>query len=297
MIASAGKRPWTAFILLACIVWFSGKTQAAAPAAKAALDAAVEDLRKEYQAYLRAPETQPLRTACDYFEGKPTQAIPFDALLAAVTQRIDADARLAAYVRWQLLSALPKELAAGDVARAVAVYRQAPTPAPRFGLSEKEQSALDDMIPTVRKTDDVLLTSRLEKVVRAGVELNRFTIAYRDEWYRRLPKTPIAFAAALDDAFVRQNLAAGAEDFAPILIADVQQWLVIGDARPADCAALAEQLARLRDKPAPPYYASAAVRSGKLQWVKKTDSMDPRKKLTHLHQALVEAAQRPPQKK
>ena len=36
--------------------------------------------------------------------------------------------------------------------------------------------------------------------------------------------------------------------------------------------------------------------TGKLTWVKKTDSMDPRKKLTHLHQALVEAAKRAPKK-
>src|SRR5205085_11416861 len=109
------------------------------------------------------------------------------------------------------------------------VYRRAPAPSPRFGLSEKEQQALDAEIPAVRKTDDVILTSRLEAQVRVWAEQNRHLIAYRDEWYRRLPKSTATFAAAFEDAFVRQNLAAGAEDFAPLVIADVQQWLVVGD--------------------------------------------------------------------
>ncbi|HEX8915374.1 MAG TPA: hypothetical protein VF796_23680 [Humisphaera sp.] len=285
-------------VLLAvvCCVAHLPASAAPKPPAKAATEAAVEDLRREFLAYQKDPTANPLRRACDYFAAKPDPAVTVDAVLAAVDQRIDADARLAAYVRWQLLSGLPREVPAADASRAIEVYRRAPAPGPRFGLSEREQQALDAMIPSVKKTDDVILTSRLEAQVKVWSEQNRHLIAYRDEWYRRLPKTAATFAAAFDDAFARQNLAAGADDFAPLVIADAQQWLVIADPPPAECAALAGLLGRLRDKPAPPYYASAAVRQGKLTWVKKTDSMDPRKKLTHLHQALVEAAQKPPKK-
>jgi hypothetical protein len=290
---------WSSLIpvcsILIAILYGSGASAAppAAPskAARAALDAAIDELRKEYAAYKRDPK-QPLRKLCDYFAAKPNPAITPDAVYLALEQRIDPDPFLSAYVRWQLLSALPKEIDPSGLVRALEVYRQSPRPTPRYGLAEKEQQALDALLPKAARTDDVILTIRLESVVRAWAEQNRYIMAYRDEWYRRLPKTPPTFAAAFEDAFERQSLAAGAEDFAPLVIADVQNWLAVSSADQAQCAALAGLLAKLRDKEAPSFYASAAIRSGKLTWVKKTDSMDPRKKLTHLHQALVEAAQR-----
>lgn len=273
-------------------------TTSPSKASKAAVDAAIDPLRQEFIAFRRDPKAFPLRTACDALAETKPPGLTADAVLSTLAQRLDPDPRVAAYVRWQLLSALPKELAPADVPRGLDLYRSAPAPAARFGLSTKEQQSLDALLPTVRKTDDVVLTSRLEAAVRAWAEQNRHLIAYRDEWYRRLPKAAPTFVAAFEDAYQRQNLAAGAEDFAPIVIADVQNWLVTGtDAGPAACAALAGVLARLRERPAPPYYASAAVRSGRLTWVRQTDSMDPRKKLTLLHQALVEAAQKPPTKK
>ncbi|MDB5294469.1 MAG: hypothetical protein JWO31_452 [Phycisphaerales bacterium] len=279
------------------------KPAAPSPAAKAAVEAAADALRKEFAAFLRDPTANKVRDACDYFAARPAADVTPDAVLAFLDGRPpDADPRAAAYVRWQLLSALPKDADpawadAGRVARAIEAYRRAPPPLPRFGLSAADQSSLDDLLRGARATDDVLLTSRLEARVRAVAAANRLALAYRDEWYRRLPKAAPAFAAALYDAAERQALAAGAEDFAPLVIADVQTWLTGGaDADPARCGALAELLAKLRAKEPPAFYAFAAVRSGRLQWVKRTDPMDVRKKLTHLHQALVEAAQRKPAK-
>jgi hypothetical protein len=258
-----------------------------AKAEKAAIDAGVAELRKEFLAHQRDPKS-PLRTSCDYFKDRP--ALPIDAVFVSLESRLDADPLVAAYARWQLLSALPKEIAADKVNQAIELYRQSPRPSARYGLSEKEQASLDTWLTSAKKTDDVILTIRLESIIKVWTEQNRHILAYRDEWYRRLPKSTVVFAAAFQDAFERQNLAAGAEDFAAIVIADVNNWMVTGKSEAQDFAALAQLLARLREKPAPPYYASAAVRSGKLSWVKKTDSMDPRKKLTHLHQALIEAA-------
>jgi hypothetical protein len=276
-------------------------TRPAKSPAKAAVDAAVDALRQECAANRK--DGRALRETCDYFGGPGSAAAAagvgvaapdVDAVLSAlVDPRLDPDPRAALYIRWQFLSALPAELPPTALPRALDAYRQAPRPAARFGLAEKDQRVLDELLSSVRKTDDVVLTSKLEAQARQGAEQNKPVLAYRDEWYRRLPKVPATFAAAFEDAYQRQSQAAGAETFSALVIADVQQWLVVGG-DPAAAGALAELVARLRDKPAPPYYASAAVRSGKLTWVKKTDSMDPRKKLTHLHQALVEAAQKPP---
>jgi hypothetical protein len=262
---------------------------AIAKADKAAIEAGVADLRKEFLAHQRDPKS-PLRTTCDYFKDRP--AIPVEAVFASLESRLDSDPLVAAYARWQLLSALPKEIAAANVNQAIEIYRQSPRPSARFGLSEKEQASLDTWLASAKKSDDVVLTIRLESAVKVWTDQNRHILAYRDEWYRRLPKSTAVFASAFQDAFERQNLAAGAEEFAAVVIADVNTWLIVGKSDAQQCGALAALLAKLREKPAPPYYASAAVRSGKLTWVKKTDSMDPRKKLTHLHQALIEAAQK-----
>ena len=296
MRRGAPAYPVVPLCLAALLLCASSAAVAAAAAkspARAAVDSAVDDLRKEFAAHLRDPAVR-VREACDYFTEKPSPAVTVDAVFAALEAKLDPDPRTAAYVRWQLLSALPKEVEPAVLVRALHAYRNAPPPAARFGLAPAEQSKLDGMLQGVRPTNDVVLTSRLEARVREASRANRHFLAYRDEWYRRLPKGAPTFAAALQDAYERQTLAAGAEDFAPLVIADVQNWLVAGDADPPKCAALAELIAQLRSKEPPPFYASAAVRSGKLTWVKKTDSMDPRKKLTHLHQALVEAAQRRP---
>ena len=265
--------------------------------AKTAIDAAVDGLRQEVAAHRK--DGRAVRETCDYF-AKPGSIVPggvpapdVEAVVAALADpRLDVDPATALYMRWQLLSALPAELPPALLPRALEAYAMAPRPAPRYGLAEREQQYLDGLLGSARKTDDVFLTSQLEARARREAEANKVVLAYRDEWYRRLPKVPATFAAAFEDAYQRQTLAAGAEVFSAVVIADVQLWLVTGG-DPRSAGALAGVLAKLRDKPAPAYYASAAVRTGKLTWVKKTDSMDPRKKLTHLHQALVEAAQKP----
>jgi len=77
------------------------------------------------------------------------------------------------------------------------------------------------------------------------------------------------------------------------VIADVVSWAIL-EASPTQCAAMANLVGQLRAQTLPTYYAEAAVRRDKLTWVKKADTLDPRKKLTHLHELLVEQAQKPP---
>jgi hypothetical protein len=180
--------------------------------------------------------------------------------------------------------------------RAIAIYRQAPLPAPRYGLGAAEQAVLEAALQDARKQDDVVLNAQLEKSVKAVADRNRPLVAYRDEWYRRLPKVPKAFVVGLVDAYERSTVAAGAEDWVPTVIADIESWASL-EASPRQCAAMADVVGQLRARTPPPYYAEAAVRRDKLTWVKKSDTIDPRKKLTHLHELLVEQAQKPPKPK
>ena len=265
------------------------------PAQKAAVDSAVEALRKEFAAYQKDPK-RPLRTQADFFAGNRPAVLTPVAVLAALEQPLPGDVRVAAYARWQLMSALPEKLDESLVERGLAIYRQAPLPAPRYGLAANEQAVLDAALQDARKQDDVLLNAQLQKSVKAVVAHNRPILAYRDEWYRRLPKTPKVLAVGLVDALERSNVAAGAEDWVPTVIADLESWALL-EATPAQCAAMADLVGQLRARTIPTYYAEAAVRRDKLTWVKKADTIDPRKKLTHLHELLVEQAQKPPKPK
>lgn len=289
-------------IVVTCVAWLVCSLVAArvspaqAPATtkgKSSFDVAIDALRKEFANHLKDPKQFPLRDQCDYFAKLRPPDVTTDAALAALATPLVGEPRMIAYVRWQLLSALPATLEDdAHVAKAVAVYRQAPLPLPRYGLKQSEQAKLDGALAGARKQDDVVLTLKLEALVKPVADANRQLLAYRNEWYRRLPKRPAVFAAALRDAQERQNAAAGAEDWVPTVIADVQTWVVNGTGDAKACAELADVIGQLRAQPAPPYYANAAIRQNKLVWVKQTDTIDPRKKLTHVHQLLVEQVQR-----
>jgi hypothetical protein len=265
------------------------------PAQKAAVDSAVDALRKEVAANQKNPKAA-LRTQADFFADKKPAVLTPDAVLTALEQPIPGDVRAAAYIRWQLMSVLPEKLDEALVERALAIYRQAPLPLPRYGLGAADQAVLESALQDARKQDDVLLNARLQKSVTAVAEKNRPIIAYRDEWYRRLPKGPRVLVFGLLDALERGTVAAGAEDWVPTVIADIENWALL-EATPAQCAAMADVVGQLRVKSIPTYYAEAAVRRDKLTWVKKADTIDPRKKLTHLHELLVEQAQKPPKAK
>lgn len=297
-MSSACNRNVVTLVLLSALASLFVLTESAMAksttrASSPAVDAAVESLRKEYAAHLKDPKL-PIRTACDYFAKDRPADVTVDAVLAALEQPLAGDPRLVAYVRWQMLSGLPNAL--DDPAMlvwAIKVYRAAPPPVPRYGLTAADQQKLDAALAGMRRQDDVALTLKLESLARPALEANRSILAYRDEWYRRLPNVPATFRAAFEDAQERQDAAAGAENWVPTVIADVQRWLTTGEADAKACATLAEFVGQLRARPPPFYYSSAAIRREKLVWVKRADTIDPRKKLTNLHQELVARAQKP----
>src|SRR5215208_1183158 len=76
---------------------------------KAAVDGAVDALRKEFAAAQKDPKA-PLRTQADFFADKKPADLTPEAVLTALEQPVPGDPRAAAYVRWQLMSALPEKL-------------------------------------------------------------------------------------------------------------------------------------------------------------------------------------------
>lgn len=270
------------------------RKSARAPGKGASLDAAVAELKREYAAYLKDPDAAPPRSASDYFIDHPQTVAP-GALFAVLEKPMPGHNRQVAYVKWQLLSALPETLDAPAVRRLFKVYQNAPMPAPRYGLSPHEKRKLDAAVAGARPQDDVQLTAKLEEAVERAYAANAPIIAYRDELYRRLPLGRDKFFAGLRDGHERMSVAAQRSALMEALIEELQGWALSGDATNTEVREIAELVGKLRFLASPPYYASAGVKKGKVGWVTKTETLFTKKKLADLHKLLLDAASmRPP---
>src|SRR5215212_9068397 len=165
-------------------------------AARTAVRNAIAALNKEYDQSLRKPSDS-LRASCNYFADHPDKALTPDAILPAILTSGVGDARATAYVRWQLLSGLPPKLDDAAAKQLVAAYRASPAPAPRVGMSLEDQQKLDRAVQSVKQSDEPDLRTKLDEAVSNNRRENAPILAYRDELYRRLPKTPETFAVAL----------------------------------------------------------------------------------------------------
>lgn len=269
-----------------------------ARAESALIDAAVVELKREYAAHLKSPDASPLRPQSTYFlDNPPAAAVSPEAILTGLEKSVSNDPRLTAYVRWQLLSAAPKQFPDEPkvLQRLSNAYRRAPLPPPRVGVSPQDQAKLDAALTGARKEDDAALSVKLEEIAAAEAAANRPMLAYRDELYSRLPQGYDSLLAGFADAHDRTAVAAGGgttDAHAAKVVKDAQAWAQSGQADPKQCAHLAEVVARLRHVRSPPYYARATLRRGadKLSWSTKTDAVYSPRKLSDLEKILRDAA-------
>jgi hypothetical protein len=270
-----------------------------AVAAKVALRAAVAALTKEYERFQRDPIQNGLRQSCNYFLDHPDPDLAPDVLLAVLANASGGDPHLAAYLKWQLLSGLPETPDDEAAAKQLLVaYRSAPLPRARPGASADDQRRLERFTQSARQGDESDIERRLDAAVADVRRLNAPVLAYRDELYRRLPKTPETFAAAMDDLLARANAVADGKDLVKALAKDVRAWLASADAPPArqTLAALARAARRLADTKGPQYYQSPYwnERTRRLAWRKTRAGVDSGHALKDLAVLLEEQCRRPP---
>lgn len=269
-------------------------SRAVSKAEAEAVEAVVAELKREYAAHLKDPRAAPLRPQCTWFVDHPRPLSP-DAIVAALNQPLGHDGRMAAYVRWQLLSGLPPKVEApGIVPRLIDAYAKAPPPLPRFGTSAEEKSQLDGLLKDARQEEDLRLTSILDERVQRVAELNKPILAYRDELYARLPEGFESLLAGFRDAAERTQAAAGGgvdDKHAEKVVNDAQAWAQSGTAEPRQLAQLADVVAKLRHLRSPPYYAEAKYqyRTERLGWSNRTDAVYSPKKLEMLEKLVRDA--------
>jgi hypothetical protein len=266
----------------------SPEAKALAKAEATVLDAAVAALRKEYADHLKSPQASRLRPQSSYFLDHPVE-LSVDSVLDALERPLGDDPRLVAYVRWQLLSGAPEKFDAAVLPRVLAIYRDAPAPPPRFGMSNEDKAKLDALLPKARKEEDAALSVKVEERVAQEAEVNRPILAYRDALYARLPGGFESLRAGFRDAHGRTAAAAAGGSYdahCEKVVKDALAWAQSGDADAGQCGQLAELVARLRFVRSPAYYSRVAWRTDRLAWATKTDAVYSAKKLSDLEKVL-----------
>ena len=260
-----------------------------------AVRAAVNTLVQEYEAHRRDPAV-PLRGACTYFKEHPDETITAESVLPSLLAT-GGDPRLSAYVKWQLLSARPDAIEDDALAKQLlAAYRAAPAPIPRPGISPQDRQKLDTLTQSARPGDEPSLIETLDRAVHENDKANAPVLAYRDELYRRLPKQPEVFAAAMADLHERHRAAADGKDLAKSLVSDMREWAATASPAPPTLLALAKAARRLADTKGPQYYTSPYFneRSGVFSWRRSSASVDSARALKDLAIALEEQSRQPP---
>jgi hypothetical protein len=263
--------------------------------ASAAVRSAITALSGEYQQFLRAPTSATLRTACDYFIEHPAGEIPPDLIMPALLSASGGDPRVTAYVKWQLLSALPEELDEATARDLIKAYRASPAPIPRPGMTQESQQKMDRLIQGARLPDEPAVIGQIDEIVEAARRDNGPILAYRAELYRRLPRTIDTFAAALDDLSQRAAAVADAKELVKSFCTDVQSWAGEAESPRQTLAALAKTVRLLADTKSPPYYDSIywRDRAGVFAWHKSRSDVDPGHYLKDLAALLEEQSRQP----
>jgi hypothetical protein len=266
----------------------------------AAIRAAVQALTKEYEPVVRGGggAGTSVREESNYFTDHPDAAsVTHDAVIAALASRTGGDPRTASYVKWQLLSALPDDGDGLDPAAAkplLAAYRAAPLPAPRPGVAPHEQQKLDVLVKGRKQSDEADLKAALDTEVSRVARQNTVILRYRDALYGKLPKTPEAFAAAMEDLMQRLNAVASDEDLVKALVDDVREWATMESHPPHVMNALARAARRLADAKGPQYYQTPYWSSSNVfAWRKTRAGVDSASKLKDLAVYLEELAAQP----
>jgi hypothetical protein len=250
---------------------------------------AIVELTKEIEPALRNGERPP-RDQSNYFLGGSD--IPPSAVILALRRPLGSDVRAQAYVKWQLMSALPRELDEKTSAEILQVYRIAPAPLPRLGMEKQSRDDLERMIRNARENDAERLVEQFEQMDERVERDNLLMLKYRDALFARLPVGYDAIVAGFDDAAARINVGADAADHARALCKAVEGWAP--NAPPEQLKSVSRALSQLEKKKGQEYYSRLYwSTSGKMQFTKTQGSLGRVSQLEELQEFVQDRIRNP----
>ncbi|HEY7120705.1 MAG TPA: hypothetical protein VH475_29240 [Tepidisphaeraceae bacterium] len=257
-----------------------GGDNAAKPVAAAKrpanLNPQVAALQKEWQAYARDPGANKLRETSDYFKTNPSPDATPDVVMKALEASVSGGAGAEAYVKWQLLSAVPGKFPDELVKRAIVVYRRSPAPTEHPGLNHR---LLSKAVMGVKKSQAGSLQKEMDEAVARVSERNHVLFEYRDALFSRLPNRLDVLQAGLEDVADRASRGLNANGIFDNVSAGIRSW-AISDAKPAQVSGMTAAVSRLRavvtrDENRP--YAKIGDDKGMAKWDLAGPAIDPKK--------------------
>jgi len=248
-----GPSKSAALILTACLSIGATCAAAAAPPAPTAkpaqaaktntLPTAIAALQKEYQTYLKDPAAKGVRVKCDYFKDHPAPDVTPEAIVKALEGSVSGGPGVQAYVKWQLLSAVPGKFPDDLVKRAIAVYHYAPMPGEHPGM---DHYYLKRVINGVRKEQVPQIQHEFDEAVARFRSNNEVLLQYRDELFARLPVSRESIDAGLEDVMERAGHGLIANRIFDNVAAAIRNWALVA-AKPGQVQSIINTLARIQD--------------------------------------------------
>jgi hypothetical protein len=223
----------------------------AADPADALIADAVDKLTTEYEA---AKKGGKLRAEADYFAPVPAALTP-EKVIAAVAKPVSRDPALDAYVRWQLLGAVPGTVDAKSANKVIAMYRAAPRPMPRIGTDHDTRKVLNRMVQD-RSVSDAQAKTAFDAAIDKWTAYNEPIYSFRNALMQKVTPSADAIIAGLADAADRYKAADPKAGLAQLEAVSqiVSLWAISDEAPSRQKVAVAEAVERLR-KEQPVEYA------------------------------------------
>jgi hypothetical protein len=187
----------------------------------AILAPAIAALQKEYQAYLKDPKANRIRTKSDYFKDHPNADVTPEVVVKALEASVSGGAGTEAYVKWQLLSAIPGKFPDELLKRAISVYHHAPMPSENPGMDHK---GLKRAINGIRKEQIATIQKDFDQAMVQFKDSNEVFLSYRDDLYSRLPVKLDAIYAGLEDVEERAGHGLNANGIFDNVAAAIRSW-------------------------------------------------------------------------
>jgi hypothetical protein len=184
---------------------------------------AVAALQKEYQAYLKDPKANRIRVKSDYFTEHPTPEATPEVIVKALETSVSGGTGTEAYVKWQLLSAIPGKFPDELLKRAINVYHRAPMPSEHPGMDHK---GLKKIIHGIKKDEIPQIQKQFDEAVAQFRDSNEVFLSYRDELYSRLPVKLDAIYAGLEDVEERAGHGLNANAIFDNVAAAIRSWSI-----------------------------------------------------------------------
>jgi hypothetical protein len=239
---------------------------------------AIAALQKEYQAYTKDPKANRIRIKSDYFIDHPSPDITPETILKALEASISGGPNTEAYVKWQLLSAVPGKFPDDLIKRAVTVYHRAPMPAePHPGLDHR---TLKKAIRNIKKEEIPQMQKEFDQAVEQFRDANEVIISYRDDLFSHLPVKLDVLYAGLEDVSERASHGLNANVIFGNVAAGIRSW-AITEAKASQVQSIGQTVLNIKDALAlpenMPYTKLAPDDKGIIKWLPHAAGVDPKK--------------------